>query len=261
MCPLSSINRYSHLRYCLVFFILITANCIAYGQSKYGLVISNSAHLSGAIIRNANSHKLSISDGNGQFSLTVNKGDTVLTSYMGFKTDTTIFNNQNSLLITLNQLPNLLNEVVIRDNPINPLKKFRRNQVEYKQIYRIGDDKNIVSVFGGAGFAGLGISIDKLYSALSREGKNARGLQRALVTDYKADVVDARFTKSLVTKITGYKGEQLDIFMIDNRPTYEFIKTAPDYDLIKYIKQKLNNNAALKDTTPAPDSQQDSKIK
>ncbi|SDD48606.1 CarboxypepD_reg-like domain-containing protein [Mucilaginibacter pineti] len=261
MCPLSSINRYSHLRCCLMFFILITANYIAYGQSKYGLVISNSAHLSGAIIRNTNSHKLSISNSNGEFSLTVSKGDTILTSYMGFKTDTMVFNNQNSLLITLNQSHNLLNEVVIRDNPINPLKKFRRNQEEYKQIYRIGDNKNIVSVFGGAGFGGVGISIDKLYSALSREGKNARRLQRALVTDYKADIVDARFTKSLVTKITGYTGERLDIFMIDNRPTYEFVKNAPDYDLIKYIRQKLNNNAVLKDTTLAPDSKQDLRIK
>jgi uncharacterized ubiquitin-like protein YukD len=242
-------------------FILITANRMAYGQSKYGLIISNSKRLSGAIIRNTNSHKLSVSNNNGEFSLTVNTGDTVLTSYVGFKTDTLIFNNQNSLLITLYPSPNLLSEVVIRDNPINPLLKLRRNQEEYKQIYRIGDNKNIVSVFGGAGFGGIGISIDKLYSALSREGRNARRLQRALVTDYKADVIDARFTKSLVTKITGYKGQQLDSFMIENRPAYEFIKNAPDYDLIEYIRQKFNNDAALKDITLTPQSKQSSAIK
>ncbi|GAA3991964.1 hypothetical protein [Mucilaginibacter dorajii] len=189
---------------------------------------------------------IAISNENGKFELVLKIGDTVSASYIGFKTDTLIFRNQSPLLITLKPLPNMLGEVFIRSK-ISPLEKFKRNQADYKQIYRIGDDSHVISIAAGYG-AGLVINIDALYSALSKEGKDARRLQKTLIRDYHGDIVDARFTKSLVIKLTGYEGPQLENFMINNRPTYEFIKSASDYDIIEYIKQKAGKTALSKDT-------------
>ena len=221
---------------------------MAYGQSTYGTVTRSLKPLSGAMIKNLHSRDIAISDKDGKFVLKLNKGDTLLTIYMGLKTDTLIFNHQSPLLITLKPSSNMLGEVVIRDSRISPLEKFRNAQEEYKQIYRIGDDSNIFAFGAGYGIV-FAINIDKLYSALSKEGKDARRLQRKLVRDYYNDVVDSRFTKILVTKVTGFQGQQLDSFILDNRPTYEFIKSASDYDLIKYIQQRSKGIVSPKDTT------------
>lgn len=234
-------NKYSSL--CCFFILLaIITGSFAYGQSRSGIVIGDSKPLNGATIKNLKLNMLAISGDEGAFTLKLNSGDTVVTSYLGFKSDTLIFYEQSSLLITLKPLTNKIGEVVIKGFKITPLEKFRKNQEDYKQIYRIGDDSHMFNALGGFGFAGFAISIDALYSHFSREGKNARKLQKTLVRDYYADIVDSRFTKSLVTKYTGYEGQQLDNFMIDNRPTYEFMKYASDYDVIKYIQQKAKEN-------------------
>jgi hypothetical protein len=57
--------------------------------------------------------------------------------------------------------------------------------------------------------------------------------------DYKSNVVNRRFTKNLVARITGYKGTILDNFMIKYRPAFEMIQKATDYGLIRYIKKKM----------------------
>jgi hypothetical protein len=238
MSLLPSSPGYSCLRYCLMVLAIITGSYVAYGQSTYGIVTSNNKPLSAAIVSNLASGKFVTSKMDGSFVLTVKKDDTLLTSYPGLKTDTLIFNNQSPLFITLKPLLHTLKDVVIKDTRNTPLENLKKNQSDYKQIYRIGDDKGWLML--GFGFA---INVDKLYSLLSKQGKNARRLQKTIVRDYYDDIIDTHFTKSLVTKYTGYEGQQLDNFMIDNRPTYDFIKHASNYDVIEYIlkaKKKYN---------------------
>jgi hypothetical protein len=86
--------------------------------------------------------------------------------------------------------------------------------------------------------AGIALNIDKLYNAVSKEGKDARRLQKNLTTDYKNSVVDKRFNP-LAAQITGYKDQKLKDFIMDNRPSYEMVARSSDYDLVQYIKQKL----------------------
>ncbi len=236
-------NNYSYLRYSLMVLVVMALHNITYGQSKSGVIIGGLKPLDGAVVKNLNLKMYAVSNAEGAFTLKLNNGDTLAISSVGFKTDTLIYHEQSSLLITLKPLSNILKEVVIKDFKIDPLEKFNKNKEDYKQIYRIGDDKGWLML--GIGFA---INIDKLYSLLGREGKNARKLQKTLLNDYYADIVDSRFSKSLVTKYTGYHGQQLDNFMIDNRPTYDFIKHASDYDIIKYI-QSFNKNVASADST------------
>jgi len=223
------LSKISGSRWLLAALILMSGPLV-YGQTRYGLVTGNAKPINGATIKNLKSKKQTISGSEGAFMIAVNKGDTLLTSYPGLKPDTFVYNNQPSLLIVLRSSATILGVVVIRDSRNNPEKKLKKAQSDYKQIYRIGDDKDWLEI--GFGFA---INIQKLYNHFSREGKNARRLQRTIIRDYYDDVVDSRFTKSLVTKYTGYEGKQLDEFMIANRPTYDFIKHASTYDVIEYI--------------------------
>lgn len=136
----------------------------------------------------------------------------------------------------------MLKEVVINGTAISPASAYEANKKEYKDIYWKGDKSHMVALGPGiSGVAGLGVSvdIDKLYSAGSKQGKDARRLEHRLTKDYKNSIVDKRFNP-LAVRITGYKGKRLSDFIQDNRPSYEMIINASDYDIVQYIKKKLS---------------------
>lgn len=234
---------------CTAMICLGVERAVAQGMS--GSVSNNNSPLSGAIIRNTETNNIAISDLDGKFQITAFKGDTLVTSFVGYKSDTLILQNQTSLSVYLQPAIQSLTEVVIKGNRLDPLVIFRKNQQDYNQIYRIGDNSRLFNVGGGLGRVGVGISIDALYSTFSKEGKDARRLQRVLLNDYHNSVVDNRFTKSLVSKVTGYKGQQLEDFMMDNRPSYEFVQAATEYDIIAYIKRKVGGIVLQSDNPSA----------
>ncbi|WP_214070811.1 hypothetical protein [Mucilaginibacter sp. dw_454] len=218
---------HSYLRYFLTVFSLLSVNC-AFAQIIPGTVTNNAKPVDGAIITNLHSKRMSMSGASGNFIMPVKKGDTLLTDYEGFKTDTVIYKDQNELLIALKPLPTLLDEVTIWERSMSPLDKFQEKQDEYYQIYRIGDKSNWMAL-------SLSLMMNPFSNHFSKEIKNARHLQKTLLRDYHDDIIDTRFTKGLVAKITGYEGKQLENFMIDNRPSFEFIEHASDYDVMEYI--------------------------
>lgn len=129
----------------------------------------------------------------------------------------------------------MLKEAVINSTALTPEKTLEENKTAYKEIFRKGDKSHAVVITP----LGVGVVIDKVWSAVSKEGKDARKMQRRLTTDYKSAVVDRRFTKTLVGRITGYEGIRLDDFMVKYRPTFEMINKWNSYELIGYIKTKL----------------------
>ena len=223
-----------------LFVLLLIGIGYSFAQGVPGIVTEGIQPLTGAIIKNKKSKEFAVSDVKGNFHIKAANGDSLITTFIGYKNDTLIFNKYVFLNINLHQLPHPLTEVDIHDKRLTPLQKFEQNKADYKQIYRIGDDKNAFGFGGGIEGILLTINIDKLYSKFSKEGKDARKLQKTLVNDYHADIVNSRFTDSLVTRITGLKGEKLDDFMINNRPSYEFITQASEYDLISYIRRRAN---------------------
>jgi hypothetical protein len=181
------------------------------------------------------------------FSIAAEKGDTLVTIMLNYKTDTLVYNQQDELIIQLKQTSRMLKEVVVNDTLSTPLKIYDQNKKEYSDIYWKGDKSKMVSVSVGT-IPGVGLNIDKLYSALSKQGHDARRLQRDFVQDYRTSVVDQRFNKTMVSKVTGYKGQKLDDFIVKYKPSYDYVIKATDYDLVQYIKRKMaagsNNTTA-----------------
>jgi len=193
---------------------------------------------------------MSVSDIRGQFNIKAAIGDILVTNYVGYKSDTVKINNQTFITIKLKQEALTLGEVIINGNRLTPLQRYLKNQIEYKEIYRIGNDKDIFFAGGGFNNAGIGLNIDALYSAFSKEGKYARRMQATLTNDYHTDVVDSRFTKELVSKVTGYQGKQLEDFIVSNKPSYEFVVDASDYDIIQYIERRMKGIMMKSDDPP-----------
>jgi len=222
-----------------VFLILVFLNNIkAFSQNVIGVVIADAQNLGGAVIHNTRTRELRVSDGNGRFNLNAVTGDTLVTSFIGYKNDTLSIGTQNIVTIRLKPTATFLNDVVIRGTKLSPLEQFNKNKQDYKSIYVKGDVSHMVVLSAGNGRVKTGLSIDKIYNAFSKEGRNARKLQKTLTEDYQNNVVDTRFSEKIVSEVTGYKGEELNNFIINYRPPYEFVAKASDYDIIEYIKQK-----------------------
>jgi hypothetical protein len=197
-----------------------------------GLVTFNNMRQSGVAIKNISVHMQTISNDRGEFTIQANTGDTLISSDENYIKDTLQVTDQPFFIIQLKKNPLMLQEVSINSTPITAEKIYNENKKDYKEIYRIGDKSNIIGPD----------NIDKIWSIVSKEGNGARKLQHRLTTDYKSSVINHRFTKTLVARITGYKGNKLDDFIVKYRPSFEMAQKATDYELIEYIKKKLAEN-------------------
>jgi hypothetical protein len=233
-------SRRFYKAFLLLFLFFICSDAFAQVQNMHGMVVNDNERLSGAVIRNRGTGGHTISNVQGMFYIKAKSGDTLIIGLFNYKTDTLIVGNQENIIVRLKATSKVLREVVIKDGLLSPLKTYNNNKVAYKDIYWKGDKSHLFSIAPGIGLGiGIAINIDKLYNALSKEGKDARKLQRELTSDYKNSVVDQRFTKTLVSSVTGYTGEKLSDFIVKYRPDYEFTCKANNYDLIQYIKEKI----------------------
>ncbi len=224
----------------LAVLVLSAFGVKAQAQKVSGMVTGNNERLSGAVVKNLTTHDEANSDDRGTFSIRASNGDTLLTSRVFYKTDTLVYHQQSYLIIQLKQPIRVLQEVVVKDTLTNPLERYNQNKKDYKDIFWKGDKSHMVSIPLTLGpQMGIAVNIDKLFSALSKQGNDARRLQRTLAQDYRNSVVDQHFNKSLVSRVTGYKGKKLDDFIARYRPSYEFAAKATTYERIEYNKQNL----------------------
>jgi len=219
-------------KYLLIFFLLVWPKLsIAQVRKISGLVMYNSNRLDGAVIKNLSDHMQTVSNDRGGFIISVKPGDTLITTKNDYSRDTLLVADQQYLVIQLHKNPLMMKEVVISSTAITPESTYENNKKDLKEIYFLGDNKGIF-------LTDALVNIDKLNNALGKKGHQARRLERKLTTDYKNSVVDKRFNP-IVTRITGYKGKRLSDFIMENRPSYEIVVNASDYDLTQYVKKKL----------------------
>jgi hypothetical protein len=212
-----------------------------------GIVFDNATkqRLNRVYIYNTRTDKGIYNNTKGEFTMNALQGDTLIVALPGYRVDTATIQSQTTIIFYLTPTNIVLKEVVITDSVMTPQKRLEEAQKAYGDIYRKGD-KDVITI--GAG--GVGVSVDALYSLLSREGKNARRLQGIIESDYHDAIIDYRFTSDLVASITNLSGEKLKDFMSQYRPNYHFVLEANDYSFIASIKSSyvryLENPAAFR---------------
>lgn len=169
----------------------------------------------------------------GEYSIEARPGDVLIFSKQYYFSDTVKVLNYSSQAIYLKRSSIQLEQVNIRDSAVTPEQKLAATKRDYTKIYGVLADKDILSVSPGSG---AGISIDALWNTFSREGRNAQRLRDEIQSDYYQNVIDFRFNRTLVNKITGLQDGQLTSFMQRYRPGYWFVVNASEYDFINYIK-------------------------
>ncbi len=177
----------------------------------------------------------------GEFKTNVKEGDVLVAALQGYGVDTVSIRSENTILFYLKRSSILLKEVVVKDSLNSPKNELKAKIEEYNNAYSKGNVGNLISVGGNNGGVGAGLGIDALYRLLSRQGRNARQLQKIIERDYRDAIIEYRFTQTLIKRVTGLSGAKLLDFKQQYKPGYYFILEANDYNLIEYIKKSYNS--------------------
>jgi hypothetical protein len=198
--------------------------------------VDTKQRISRVYIYNTNTDKGFYNNTKGEFTTSAAKGDILVAAVQGYIVDTVSIQSQSTVIFYLKRNSILLNEVTIRDTTLSPADKLSKTQKEFKDAYRKGNTKDILQIGGANGTGGAGLGIDALWSILSKEGKNARYLQKIIERDYHDQLINYRYSAKLVSDVTGLKSKSLQDFMEQYRPSYNFVLQANDYEFIEFIK-------------------------
>ena len=219
----------------LLGLLFFTLSAFSQDQNLGGIVFDKDTkfRLNRVKILNTRSQISVFNNTKGEFFIDVRAGDLLISTLSGYKNDTLKVQNQSSLVVYLKRLAIRLPEVIFKDSVLSAKAKYEETKKEFNKLYRLGNNKDIINV----GPNGAGLGIDAIWSAFSKEGRNARRLMEVMERDYHNAIIDQVFNRELVARSTGLKGDKLLIFMLNFRPSYEFVVKANDYDLVNYIKQ------------------------
>lgn len=226
----------------LLFLLFILAGT-AKSQEKpvQGFVIDkvSKQRLAKVYIYNSSKDQGIINNNKGEFSTRASVGDTLFAALQGYGVDTLIYKGNNAIYFQLKPLAIQLREVAITGSLITPKQRYEQNAREYKYATDRGSAKDLLNLNS----RGVGLGIDAIYNLLSRKGRNARHLQAILERDYKEQIIDYRYNAAFVGRVLRIKGFELQDYMQQYRPSYDFVLVASDYAFIVYLR---NNYASYK---------------
>lgn len=237
-----------------IFLLLLLPVCSLLAQDKpiQGIVfdMESKQRLTRVYIFNTRTGEGFYNTTKGEFKTNAREGDILVAALQGYGVDTVSIRTVSTVLFYLKRNSIQLQEVVVRDSLGTPEERLQNTKEEYNAAYIKGAVGNLLTTGGSNGGGGAGLSINALYSLLSREGRNARQLQKIIERDYRDAMIEYRFTRTLINRVIGISGSKLLDFKQQYKPGYYFIIQANDYELIEYIKKSyasyLENPAAYR---------------
>ncbi|WDF55526.1 hypothetical protein [Mucilaginibacter sp. KACC 22063] len=168
-----------------------------------------------------------------EFHINARSGDHLIFSKPNYLSDTITVSGTGSIAVYLKPTGVMLRQVDIHDTIKTPQKQLEATKREYSKVYGSLADRDLLSV---SPYGGAGLSIDGIWNSLSRSGRNAAHLREIIQRDYQQDIIDYRFNKALVSRITGLTEPRLTDFMQRYRPGYYIVTTTNDYEFIQIIR-------------------------
>jgi hypothetical protein len=225
-----------------IWLILIFAfSCLtSYAQEKLvaGIVFDNinKERIAEVNVTNTRTGQSVYNSLKGEFNISAVPGDLLVLKRADYKNDTVKVLNNGPMVVYLSKLAIQLKQVDIRDTSLTPEKRLEATKRDYSKIYGSLAYNNPLSTTPGLG---AGISIDALWNAISKSGRNATHLRGIIEQDYRQNVIDYRFNKTLVASVTKLKEPQLTDFMYKYRPGYYLAVNATDYEFLIYIRNSF----------------------
>lgn len=244
-----------------LFLLLLLTSKILFGQQVNGIVVDEITKI---LIVNASVNASGITvltSSTGSFQLNnVGFGDTIIISHIGYQSYTFkhLVSRMDTLKILLKNKSVAVQEVTIlrkRDYKLDSLN--RRKQYESVFNYKAPTIKDLFvnkSSLASNHYTPIQnstaslVSIN-LLSAISLIGKNkapVSKLQKRLLKDEEDGFLDQKFSIEKVQSITSLKGDSLQNFMIQYRPTAEKTRQMTEYQLMLYIKDSYEQYMKIK---------------
>ncbi len=227
------------MRFSGFFFLFICYFTQLFAQTKsvQGFVVDKDSklRLAKVYIYNPSNDDGIYNNNKGEFTTHAKVGDTIFAALSGYGMDTAIYKGQSAIIFQLKSLSIKLKEVQIYGKQLTPAERYSSKIKEYKYATDKGSTKDLLNL----GSRGVGLSIDAIFNLISRQGKNARHLQAILERDYHEEIIDYRFRPDYVKAVTGANDVELNDFMLQYRPTYQFTITASDYSFVMYVKNSF----------------------
>lgn len=215
-------------------FLGFVADCFAQQKQVQGLVLDQESklRLAKVYIQNLRSGDALYNTTKGEFSTFASKGDTLVARLNGYKQDTIIYNGQAAVYFQLKSIGIRLRDVQIQQKRMTPKERYEESLKDNRYAILRGSTDDIINLSNN----GAGLGIDAIYNLFSRQGKNARYLQKILKNDYRQQLIDYRFSPRLVTQVLNINGAEREDFMLQYRPTYQFVMDSNDYTFNLFIK-------------------------
>jgi len=229
------------MKFSALLYLALIMSCKLFAQQNTvrGFVIDRDSkqRLAKVYIYNSSADEGFYNNTKGEFATSAKPGDTLFAALEGYALDTIVIKNQQSVFFQLKSLGITLKEVGIVKKIKTPQEQYEQTLREYQYKLDKGSSRDLLNL----GLGGVGLGIDAIYNLLSREGKNARHLQKILERDYKEALIDYRFNKAYVKEALQIGDEELKDFMGQYRPTYQFVLTASEYDFVAFIQNSYNS--------------------
>lgn len=182
-----------------------------------------------------------ITDSTGHYSIIANENDSIWFSYLNKPTPKypvrTILNKQN-FEISLHVNATELKEV--RVSPRNYRMDSIANREEYAKAFNF--QKPSIGSSLDLSNGSVGLDLDQFIDMFKfRRNRRMIAFRNQLLEEEEQKYIDHRFNRALIIKLTQLRGPALDTFVVQYRPTIDFVENATDYELQDYIKKSFSH--------------------
>jgi hypothetical protein len=163
----------------------------------------------------------------GKFQLVVKKGELMEISKVGYQTLRIRIHSEKEPLyfkLEFKKAPVELREVDIKGRSLD----YTKDSIRYRETYDVvlrkqrREDVDMRSM---------------PLAMLSKKNRQEWAFQEMYESWEREKFIDLTFNDRLVNKITYLEGEELKAFMKTFRPSYEFLRSASQYEYLDYIKR------------------------
>lgn len=231
----------------LIPVLILFSSIVTRGQMLKGFVVDAETRdpLYPVTVTNLATQISTTTNETGYYELTAKNGDEVSFVYLGFHTVQRIARPGTELRVELYPLSVQLQEYVIHPD----YTPYQQDSAAMASLYSTELNKATIrpgfSNANGGGFTGLiGTPVQKM----SRGYKQNKKFKENFKRDIEQKYIDTRYTRELVSSLTGLNGDTLSMFMNVYPMEYSFARTATDLEIKMWIRNNYKDYLDPKNT-------------
>ena len=134
------------------------------------------------------------------------------------------------------------------------------NRADFQKQFNYKGPRVIDAFTGGGNYVPgqlISINVLLLVQALTKKSTPEYKFNKVLIRDEHEQYVDEHFNRGVVSRVTTLQGDTLLTFLVQYRPTYEFVLKSTVYDMEVYIKDSYQKFKQQGFTVKGPFVKQD----